>query len=551
MYLVTAKQMRAIDKAAIESFGIPGQILMENAGRGAVDMLLEIFPEIRSRRVCILAGRGNNGGDAFVMARYLMEKEIEVNTFLLSSREKVTGDAKANLALLDNIVAANKKGSIPISGQADSKGVVTIKENLLQKEIIRDSVFEIPDLKTFRKYRNIISSHHIFVDGILGTGLNSDVRGFLKEVIETVNSLSKPVFSIDIPSGLNADNGQPMGISIKATATATFGFAKTGHLLYPGKELSGTLEIIDIGIPGFIARKENPSTHLIEQPMIKRMFRPREPQSHKGTYGHLLVVAGSTGKTGAAALAANAAMACGTGLVTLAVPESINSTIEPQVTEPMTFPLPESNKGHISHSALNILLKELVADKKVIAAGPGLGTDESTIKLVHGMVEEIALPMILDADALNAIAMNPYILKSRKAPTIVTPHPGEMARLTGKSTSEVQRNRIETATHFAVEFNATVVLKGASTLIALPDGTVHICPTGNPGMASGGMGDVLTGMIAGLAAQGFNEYQAAIAGVYIHGLCGDILAHKRGASGFVASDIIRIIPETIHGKICP
>ncbi|MBF0203695.1 MAG: NAD(P)H-hydrate dehydratase [Desulfamplus sp.] len=522
MYLVTAKQMQAIDKTTIESFGIQGQVLMENAGRGSVEMLLKTFPDISSRKVCILAGRGNNGGDAFVMARYLMEKNIEINTFLLSSTNKVTGDARVNLILFEKLAVAESK----------------------------EGVIEIPNNETFEKHKQKIINHDIFIDGILGTGLNSDVTGLFKDVIKTVNSLSKQVFSIDIPSGLNADTGQPMGECIRATATATFAFAKIGHILHPGKELSGNLEIIDIGIPKFIASRENPRIHLIEHDVIKRMFKPREALSHKGTYGHLLIVAGSTGKTGAAALAANAAMASGTGLVTLAVPESINSTIEPQVTEVMTFPLPENKKGYITHTALNLIIKKLVSDKKAIAAGPGLGMDDSTIRLVHGMVEEISLPMVLDADALNAIAMNPYILKNRKAPTIVTPHPGEMARMTGKSTAEVQQNRIDIATQFSAEFNVIVVLKGSSTLIALPDGNVHICPTGNPGMASGGMGDVLTGLIAGLITQGFNPSDAAIAGVYIHGLCGDILAQKRGAFGFVASDIIKIIPETIHGKIC-
>lgn len=520
MHLVTAHQMQTIDKTTIEEFGIPGQVLMENAARGAVEMLFKVCPDVYSQKVCILAGRGNNGGDAFVMARYLMEKKVKTSTFLLSSKEKVTGDAKANLVLLEKLAAANSE----------------------------DGVIEITSLDSFIKYKEMISAHTLFVDGILGTGLNSDVRGVFKEVIETINSLPQPVFSIDIPSGLNADTGQVMGVSIKAVATATFGFAKTGHMLYPGKELTGTLEVIDIGIPGFIARKENICTHLIEESTIKSMFKPRTPQSHKGTYGHLLIVAGSTGKSGAAALASNAAMACGAGLVTLAVPESINSIMEVKVTEPMTFPLPESSKGHISHTALNIILKELVADKKVVAAGPGIGMDESTIKLVHDMVEQITLPMVLDADALNAIAINPYVLKNRKNTTILTPHPGEMARLTGKSTKEVQKNRIGIATQFAGEFNVIVVLKGASTIVALPDGSAHICPTGNPGMASGGMGDVLTGMIAGLSAQGFTPSEAAIAGVYLHGLSADIIASKRGWSGFVASDIIQIIPETIHGK---
>ncbi|MBF0303691.1 MAG: NAD(P)H-hydrate dehydratase, partial [Desulfamplus sp.] len=520
MYLVTAKQMQNIDRRTIESFGIPGQVLMENAGRGAIDIFFKIFPDLTSKRVSILAGHGNNGGDAFVMARYLMEKDISIQTFLLSTIDKVTGDAKANLNLFEKLAASNSK----------------------------EGVIEIPDKNSFERLKDRIISCDIFIDGILGTGLNSDVRGLFKDVIETVNSLSKPVFSIDIASGLNSDTGQPMGVSIRAVATATFGFAKTGQILHPGKELSGKLEIIDIGIPKFIADREKPSVNLIEEKSVQAIFRlkPREANSHKGNYGHLLLVAGSTGKTGAAALAANSAMASGAGLVTLAVPESINSTMEPQVTETMTFPLPENQRGQISHTALNLIIKNLVKDKRVVAVGPGLGIDDSTIRVVHGMVEEISLPMVIDADGLNAIAVNPYILKSRKSPTILTPHPGEMARLTGKSTAQIQENRVETATIFAMEFNVIVVLKGASTIIALPNGTVHICPTGNPGMASGGMGDVLTGMIAGFVAQGFEPSEAVIAGVYTHGLCGDTLAQRRGAFGFVASDIIRIIPETIH-----
>ncbi|MBF0241582.1 MAG: NAD(P)H-hydrate dehydratase [Desulfamplus sp.] len=518
-YLLTAKQMQSVDKMAIESFGILGLVLMESAGKGAVEMLLKIFPDIKSKKVSILAGRGNNGGDAFVMARYLMDMGIVIQTFLFSSIDKVTGDAKANLILFEKLAAAYSK----------------------------ESVIEVPDLETFQNLRQKITNCDIFIDGILGTGLNSDVRGLLKEVIDSVNSLSKPVFSIDIASGLSADTGQPMGTAIRAKATATFAFAKIGHLIQPGRELTGLLKVVDIGIPKFIADKENPSVNLIEKSDVKKIFnlRSKDSNANKGTFGHLLLVAGSTGKTGAAALLANAAMASGTGLVTLAVPESINSIIEPQVTEIMTFPLPENQKGHISHTALNLIIKNLVDGKRAVGLGPGLGVDEGIIRLVHGMVEEICLPMVIDADAINAIAINPYILKGRKAPTILTPHPGEMSRLIGKSTSEIQQNRVEIATRFAVEFNVILVLKGASTTIALPDGSSYICLTGNAGMASGGMGDVLTGMIAALVAQGIEPSQAAIAGVYTHGLCGDIVAQRRGAFGFVASDIIKIVPETI------
>lgn len=523
MYLVTAKQMQNIDRAAIQSFGIPGQVLMENAGRGAVEMFLRTFPYIKSKRVSILAGRGNNGGDGFVMARYLMEKGFEVKTFLFSTSDRVTGDAKANLLLFEKLASANSK----------------------------EGVVEIPDTETFERLKDKIIHCDIFIDAILGTGLNSDVRGLFKDVIETVNSLKRAVFSVDIASGLNSDTAQIMGVAIRADATATFAFAKIGHIVHPGRELTGKLEIVDIGIPNFIADKENVSVHLIEKKDVQAIFkfRQRTANSHKGSYGHLLLVAGSIGKSGAAALAANAAMASGSGLVTLAVPESINSIVEPQVTETMTYPLPENSTGELSYSSLNLIINDLVKDKRIVAVGPGIGINKSTTRVVNGMVENITLPMVIDADGLNAVADNPYILKKRKAATILTPHPGEMSRLTGRTTAQIQQNRVETAVMFAAEFNVIVVLKGASTVIALPDGTVYICPTGNPGMASGGMGDVLTGMISGFIAQGFTPAQAAIAGVYTHGLCGDDLSKRRGAFGFVASDLIRTIPETID-EIC-
>ena len=582
MYLVTAKQMQNIDKTTIESFGIPGQVLMENAGRGAFEMLLRLFPDIADFRVCILAGRGNNGGDAFVIARYLVEKGIRTTTFVLSSKAKISGDAGANLLLLEKI-------SI---GKNEEKGEQEGKEKKKKNLII-----EIPDMETYHQMRNRMVHHDLFIDGILGTGLNSNVRNFYKEVIDTVNGLKKPVFSIDIPSGLNADTGQPMGTCISAAATATFAFAKVGHMLQPGKRLTGALEIIDIGIPGFIAEKEilekgivekdivekditekeTPLISLIDKEMISPLFPIRPFDSHKGTYGHLMVVAGSIGKTGAAALACNAAMACGTGLVTLGIPESINTIMEPQVTETMTLPLPDnpSVQGTLSASAMDIIknntrdnaqnnardnvknngrdnTKNNGRNKSALALGPGLGLTPDTIKLVQAMITHPSftdLPMIIDADALNALAEESWILKKRKAPTILTPHPGEMARLTGKTTAEIQENRIKSAQQFAEAFNVIVVLKGAGTVVALPDNSTYLCPTGNPGMASGGMGDVLTGMIAGFMAQGFTAQHAALAGVYIHGLCGDILAATRGKFGFSASDIIKIIPETIHNDI--
>ncbi len=522
MYLVKAREMQEIDRDAIESFGIPGRVLMENAGRGTFDMILDLFPDIFDKKVCVLCGRGNNGGDGFVVARYLMEHNIETDIFLLSSRDRLKGDARANMSLVEKLCALRRK------------------ENNCDSRII-----QIPDKEEFLKYRHRIIHNDLFVDGIFGTGLNSDVRGFFRDVIDLVNSSKMPVISIDIPSGLNTDTGKPCGVCIKAFATASFAFAKPGHILYPGREFTGKLKIIDIGIPRFIADKKSPELHLIEKKNVQSFFTPRNPQAHKGNFGHLLIIAGSTGKTGAAALASNAAMACGTGLVTLGIPQSLNSVMEPQVTEPMTFPLPEKDEGILSDEGFDRIV-ELADGKTAVAIGPGIGTDKDTGVLVKRLIKSIDLPLILDADALNLIASDPEILKKRQAPVVITPHPGEMARLVGASSSGIQQNRLDTAQNFAVHFGVILVLKGAGTITAMPDGRAFICTKGNSGMASGGMGDALTGIISGLTAQGLSSENAAVAGPYIHGMCGDTLACTRGSFGFTASDLVKIIPETIY-----
>ncbi|MBF0202162.1 MAG: NAD(P)H-hydrate dehydratase [Desulfamplus sp.] len=529
MYLVTAQQMQNIDKTTIESFGIPGAVLMENAGRGAFEMLMKTFPDIPSRRVCVLAGSGNNGGDGFVIARYLLEKGIDTTTFILCEKKRVTGDAALNLGLLEKLIAAGHGNS-------------------------REICLEITTPEIFHAMKSKMACHDIFIDAILGTGLKSIVRGIYKDVIDMVNSLGTRVFGVDIPSGLNADTGKPMGTCIRASATATFAFAKIGHMLHPGKDMCGKLEIVDIGIPGFIAEDEGIKTRLMDKGMIGPLFRPRNADAHKGTFGHLLVIAGSAGKTGAAALACNSAMACGTGLVTLGVPGSINPAMEPQVTETMTLPLAESLRfpGTLSPSSLGEII-HTAQGKSALAIGPGLGLTPDTIKLVRDLVTHEAIediPLIIDADALNALSnAGPGILKGRRGTVIITPHPGEMARLTGRTPGEIQARRMDLARDFAYEFQVTVVLKGAGTIVALPDKKVYICPAGNPGMASGGMGDTLTGMVAGFAAQGFSMEDACVAGVYLHGLAGDMLAKTRGNFGFTASNLIGIIPETIYGCI--
>jgi NAD(P)H-hydrate epimerase len=517
MLLVTAKQMQKMDKQTIESFGIPGLVLMENAGRGSFDFLLEKFKNIKPKKVAVIAGRGNNGGDGFVIARYLMEKGIAVTCFLLSAKNRVQGDAKINLDL-----------AIKLCDKSENSEII-----------------EIPDADAFEKYKAGIACHDLFIDAILGTGLNSNVRGLFKDVIELINSSRQPVFSIDIPSGLNSDTGQPLGVAVKADATATFAFAKAGHVLYPGNIYTGELKIIDIGIPEFIAKEKHIKLSLMEKNRITSFFTPRKFQSHKGSYGHLLIIAGSKGKTGAAGLCANAAMRCGTGLVSLGIAKSLNKIIEPMVIEPMTLPLPEKVEGYLSDNCFDEI-QTLLKNKQALAVGPGIGTKKGTIKLVHKLVEKSDVPLIIDADALNCIAQNLEILKTKKAAAILTPHPGEMAKLCNMTTSDVQQNRLEIASDFAQKYNSVLILKGAQTIVTFPDGRIFINPTGNPGMASGGMGDVLTGMIAGFCAQGFSPENASLAAVFIHGMCGDILAENIGGFGFLATDMVEIIPKAIH-----
>ncbi|THB80310.1 MAG: NAD(P)H-hydrate dehydratase [Desulfobacteraceae bacterium] len=524
MKLVTAQQMQNMDRNTIESFGIPGLVLMESAGRGAFDMMLDRYGGIREKTVCILAGRGNNGGDGFVIGRYLMEAGISTTMILLSSEPKVTGDARINLDLVKSLCRKNSSGRL----------------------------IEVPDEAAFNTHKHLICHHDIFVDAILGTGLKSDVKGFFHGIIQMLNQMSQPVFSVDIPSGLNSDTGQPCGIAVQADATATFAFAKAGHILFPGNQHTGELRVIDIGIPGFIADQEGVSLSLMEKEKIAALFKPRRFDAHKGTFGHLMVVAGSAGKTGAATLCSNAAMKCGTGLVTLAVPESLYPPAGSLFPEIMAHILPEPEEngtfaGCFSSAHVDQLLEQ-AKTRTALAVGPGIGTGTATGRLVRELIRHSPCPVVLDADGLNCIADDTDLLKAAKSPLVLTPHPGEMARLIHGDTATVQENRLQTGQDFAVKHGVTLVLKGAQTLVCLPGGHVYICPCGNPGMASGGMGDVLTGLIAGFLAQGFTAEQAAKAGVFIHGRCADLLSESFGGFGFLASDIIEHIPDGIHSE---
>jgi len=515
MYLVTADEMRAMDRETIESLGIAGGILMENAGRGAAGILLSTFPDLSKARVGVVAGRGNNGGDGFVIARYLNRKGIAATVFLLAEKADVKGDAAANLHLLAPL-------NIP--------------------------VVEVKTPEQFAAQKSRMQQQDLWIDAILGTGLKSDVKGYFREIIDFINARQKPVFSVDIPSGLNADTGKPCGVCIRAHTTATFAFAKIGHILFPGAEYVGNLHIVDIGIPDHIADRMAPTHHLLTAADIARTLVPRPPEAHKGTTGHLLIVSGSTGKTGAAAMTAVSAVRSGAGLVTLGIPQSLNAVVETLVLEAMTVPLPEGRPGFIGESAFDDIMDQLTG-KRCLALGPGIGTEPETVRLVHRLVQSSRVPMVIDADGLNAIAGYTQLLKETDAPIVLTPHPGEMARLLDTTPKEIQNDRIGAARGFASDFGVHVVLKGARTVIAHPDGTVHVNPTGNPGMATGGMGDVLTGVIAGLITQGYPPGSAACTGVYLHGAAADTQAEKIGPVGFLAGEVMNGVPGEIKKRM--
>jgi NAD(P)H-hydrate epimerase len=518
MILVTTREMQEMDRQAIETHGIPGLELMENAGRGATDALLDQFADRIKNGLAIICGKGNNGGDGFVMARYLADRHIDVTVYLLAKADKVKGNAAANLKRLAPL-------KIP--------------------------VIEIPDEDAFLKIKSDISRFDLLVDAILGTGLTSDVRGFFKTVINFINDLNRggiPVFAVDMPSGLNSDTGQPCGTCIRAQGTATFALAKIGHYTYPGDAYTGKLKIIDIGIPSAVVEAVGPKQYLLSAEQIRAAFPQRSADTHKGQTGHLLVVAGSTGKTGAAAMTALSAMRAGAGLVTLGIADSLNPILETQVLEVMTAPLPECEHGILADIALEDITK-LADGKSCLAIGPGIGQAAETRNLVEKIISQIDAPMVIDADGLNNIAGRTQLLKKRKAPTVLTPHPGEMARLIETSPAAVQQDRIACARNFAANFGVHLVLKGAATVIAHPDGSAYVNPTGNPGMASGGMGDVLTGVLAGFITQGFAPEAAAHAAVYLHGAAADTLAQTVGPIGYLAGELMNSIPGEIKKLI--
>ncbi len=512
MKLATAAQMRACDNTAIEKYSIAGLDLMENAGVGTVEAMAQYFGPLNERAVTILVGPGNNGGDGLVIARALYDFEAEPQVIMLVADEKLTGDAAVNLERA-------KVLDIPFSSCLSEADIPLMAERLAQSDIVVDSVF--------------------------GTGLTREVSGHFALTIEVVNQLDMDVVAVDIPSGLNSDTGKPLGICVNATLTCTYGLAKAGQFLGDGPAHVGAVLIIDIGIPDEAVADVGVGWDLLEDAMLNEWLVPRGHDSHKGTFGHLLVLAGATGKSGAALLTARGALRCGVGLVSCCVAQNIHHVFESALAEAMSVPLSFSDDFPVQDDFEMICLE--AAGKNGVALGPGIGQALETVSLVQELYKTLGQPMVVDADGLNCLAQDVSVLKQGAGPRILTPHPGEMARLTGLTTAEVQADRQRIALEFAEKHGLILVLKGNGTVIAAPDGRLAINATGNPGMATGGMGDVLTGLIGGLLAQGVEPWQAACLGVYLHGRAADrIVAEGSLSFGYLASEVADELPQTFH-----
>ena len=511
MIIVSAEQMREMDRLTIQKYRVPSLTLMERAGAAVTQAILQRFARQAKKGVLIVAGKGNNGGDGLVIARLLKKKRVPCEVVLLARAGELSPDAAHNLGAF-----------------LKAKGKVT--------EVSAGGL----DVLSAR-----IGKNAVIVDAILGTGIKSEVRGLFAEAITLINAAGLPCVAVDIPSGMDTDNGTPLGAAIQAEMTVALGFPKLGEVVYPGATYAGALVVADIGIDERAIAEVAPQTEILEREPIGWLVPRREPDTHKGTYGHVLVVAGARGKTGAGILACRAAMRSGAGLVTLAAPRSLNSVFAGALVEVMTEPLREDAAGELE-SPSDDEWRRLLERKDAVLVGPGIGVNPATQNAVLWLLRNLDRPWVIDADGLNNVALNIERLRRAKVPPVLTPHPGEMARLLGKTTAAVNVDRVAIARAFAVEHRCHLVLKGARTVIATAAGKVFINPTGNPGMASGGMGDVLAGILAALLGQGLAPEDAMQLGVYLHGFVGDTVAEANGEIGLIASDLIAGLPAGLR-----
>jgi NAD(P)H-hydrate epimerase len=512
MKVVTAQEMREIDRVTIQEFGIPSLVLMERAGLAVAARIRELYPPTK---VVVLCGGGNNGGDGLVVARILCNWGYRVKAIMLADETRLRPDCAVQHGIA-------KKMGMPVH----FAGAVRPEE--LHGAIV--------------------------IDGVLGTGLSKPVTGELANAFGVVNRSGAPVFAVDIPSGISSDTGEVLGEAVRAAYTVTFGLPKRGHLLYPGAAYAGTLCVEDIGFPAALTTSDRLKVHMLDSVYVSGFIPPRQKYSHKGDYGHVLVIAGSKGKTGAALLTARACLRSGSGLVTLGIPESLSDVFQARVTDEMTLPLPDDGTGMLVPSAIEATFS-FVQERRIdaLAVGPGIGVSEGTTRVVADIIRSSPVPVVVDADGVTVIGTDLALLKTAASPIVLTPHPGEMKRLLPAerqfTIQEIERKRIDLPLSFSAETGAHVVLKGVPTVVATPDGRAFVNTTGNPGMATGGSGDVLTGIIASFIGQGLSPADASTLGVYLHGLAGDEAARGKGEYSLIASDIIECLPEAFRSLV--
>jgi len=490
--------MAEIDRLTIDHYGIPSMVLMERAALSVAKHVLKFNPQ----NVIILAGPGNNGGDGIACARMLKNKVKSIKVFQLFP-ERASTECKTQLEIA-------KKFAVPVfEGYPED-------DEIMRADIVIDAIF--------------------------GTGLKRAIEGELYKFIEHLNSLKKFIVAVDIPSGVSSDTGEILGVAIKSNITVTFGLPKRGHLLFPGRYYTGELFVEDIGFPEELTESEDLKVSTIEKQLARSLIPPRPEYSHKTRYGHVLVIAGSTGKTGAAMMTAKAALRAGSGLVTMAVPAALKVVFQSKVLEEMLLPLP-CTMNTLSRQALPEIMEFIKERANSVAFGPGAGVNEDIEIILKELILQCSCPIVIDADGITVLARISHVLKDAKQEIVLTPHPGELSRLINISVKDIERQRIDIAERVAKDLGVVLVLKGVPTVVAEPQGKIYLNTTGNPGMATGGSGDVLTGIIASLIGQGLSPFYASVLGVYIHGLSGDIAAKRKGYHGLIAGDIIESLPE--------
>ncbi len=509
-YLLTSDEMRACDRESIETGRVTGEALMDRASLGIAKVASRLLGDVRGKRIAALCGKGNNGGDGFGAAFYLSQMGANVTVFLVDKAEDITGDAKIFYEKL--LHAAPDQQKVDILAFDGNEG------------------------------GNSLDDFSLVIDAVLGTGLAGAPKDGAQKAVDAMLSSRTPVLAADIPTGLSSNNGTVFSTAPRAIATATMGSLKRGLLMNDGKEKSGQVFVVDIGMPSSLEALKGVDTFVVTCNDVKGMLPRRSAETHKHAVGKIFGLVGSVGLTGAGVMVGQAAMRAGAGAVVLGVPSDLNPIFENKLTEVMTIPLPQTADGSLSLAVLLQVRKNLGwAD--VLVIGPGISRNPETAQLVIKLIRSYDGTLLVDADGLNAIADQPEVLQETHADILLTPHHGEFGRLSNLSVEEIAKDRVEIARKYAKANKVTLVLKGSPTVIASKEGKVYVNVHGNPGMATAGTGDVLTGTIAAMLGQKLPPVDAAIAGVYLHSVSGDITRESKGIYSLIATDVIENLPE--------